>query len=126
MSNIEHWREKCYAEIPKELTNELQYFRSRYPYKKIMIDSPEWQYIITDGGPETILMLHGSTTTGESNWREIPRFTPDYRVLSMSYPPVKTIEALLEGVRTILDKERIVHMNIIGASMGGAIAHWFI
>ncbi|MHB8132333.1 MAG: alpha/beta fold hydrolase, partial [Mobilitalea sp.] len=40
--------------------------------------------------------------------------------------PVRTIDDLLEGIVAILDSEGIVAMNIIGASMGGAIAHWFI
>jgi pimeloyl-ACP methyl ester carboxylesterase len=92
----------------------------------MFIADQEWQYIITEGGKEVILMLPGSTATGESNWREIPRFTPDYRVIFVSYPPVRTIEALLEGVCAILDAEAIESVNIIGASMGGALAHWFI
>lgn len=126
MPRIEHWREKCYANVPERLMNDLKHFRSRYPYKKLLIRGQEWNYILTEGGAETILMLPGSTATGESNWREFPRFTPDYLVMSLSYPPVKTIEELLEGVRTILDQERITRTSIIGASMGGAIAHWFI
>lgn len=126
MNKVEYWREKCYADVPKELYMKLQQFRSRYPYKRILIDGQEWRYIITDGGSDTILMLPGSTATGESNWREIPRFSSDYRVLSISYPPVKSVESLFKGILTIIDTEKIELMNILGASMGGAIGHWFI
>lgn len=126
MNELDQWREKCYANVPAKLYLELRHFRSQYPYKIIRINKMDWQYIITDGGPEVLLMLPGSTATGESNWREIVRFNQRYRVLSISYPPVKSIEALFDGILKIIEIEQIERMNVFGASMGGAIAHWLI
>lgn len=126
MSKINLWREKCYAEVPRSLYSGLEQFRLQYPYKKLMIEGQEWRYIVTDGGPRVLLMLPGSTATGESNWREIVRLSPYYRVISISYPPVKSTERLFEGILRILDTEGIERMDVFGASMGGAIAHWLI
>jgi maspardin len=126
MNKVNQWREKCYSNVPNKLYLELKNFRSLYPYKCIKNDGQEWQYILTEGGPKVLLMLPGSTATGESNWREIRRLTPEYRVISISYPPVKSPEALFNGILKILDTEGIKNMDIFAASMGGAIAHWLI
>ena len=126
MDKVDRWREKCYANVPIKLYQELKSFRSQHPYKSIQIDGQKWQYIISDGGPKALLMLPGSTATGESNWREILRLSAEFRVLSISYPPVKSIETLFDGIIKIIDTEKIECMDVIGASMGGAIAHWLI
>jgi len=73
-----------------------------------------------------LLMLTGATGTGELNWREFPRFSPDFRVLSPSYPPFESPEMLLEGVLAMLDAEGVSRAHVVGASMGAAIAHWFV
>ena len=126
MNRIERWREKCYSEVPAHLYRDLQQFRSRHPYRRLSIAGHDWSYIKSDGGSDAILMLCGSTVSGESNWREFPRFSPDFSVVSPSYPPVESVESLVEGVRAILDAENIERAHIVGASMGAAIAHCFV
>lgn len=126
MSKLDRWREKCYADVPEALYADLRRFRAQYPYRKMRIDGYEWRYILAGDGPENLLILPGSTTSGESNWREIPRFLPKFRVLSLGYPPVKSVEALFEGILRILDAEDMKRVDVYGASMGAAIAHWLI
>jgi aminoacrylate hydrolase len=126
MNRIERWREKCYSDVPVHLYRDLQQFRSRHPYRRLSIAGRDWSYIKCDDGPDAILMLCGSTASGESNWREFPRLSPGFSVLSPSYPAVGSVELLIDGVRAILDAEHIERAHIVGASMGAAIAHCFV
>ena len=90
-----------------------------------MLNGHGWRYILTDDGSATILMLPGSNPTVESNWFGIGRFLPDYRVLSLRYPPAESSDALFEGIIAILGTGRIGRMHILGESMESTIIYRF-
>lgn len=126
MKNVEGWRTKCYSDVPTEMYRQLKAFRENYPYKQLEVAGSEWNYIVCGDASEALLILTGTTATGESSWRDVLKYGGNFRVVSPSYPPVGTMDRVVEGVRAVLDAEGIARAHIIGISLGSAVAHVFI
>lgn len=72
-----------------------------------------------------LLVLGGGFSFGDSAFRTISAFEPRVRVISPSYPPVRTMSELLAGVAAILDAEGVPSASVIGHSLGAGVAHAF-
>ncbi|BCW65305.1 hypothetical protein NicSoilB4_00680 [Arthrobacter sp. NicSoilB4] len=117
---------------------ELRAFRASHPYRSLTVGGVEWKYIAGPAGPHTagdsasaegarpaLLVLGGGFSFGDSAFRTITAFEPRFRVISPSYPAVRTMAELLEGIVAILDAERITSASIFGHSLGAGVAHAF-
>jgi len=60
------------------------------------------------------------------SWLTIAHFAKTYRVIAPAYPAVKTMDALVDGIAAILDKEGIEHAHVLGGSYGGFVAQVFV
>jgi pimeloyl-ACP methyl ester carboxylesterase len=126
MKNVDRWRAQCYSQVQTQLYQRLKDFRKDFPYKRLAVGKYDWDYIVYGDADETVLILTGATATGESNWKDILRYGLNYRVISPSYPPVGDMDRTVEGIKAILDAERIDRVHIIGASLGSGVGHVFI
>lgn len=117
---------------------ELRAFRASHPYQSLTVGGIEWKYIAGPVGPHTaggsasaegakpaLLVLGGGFSFGDSAFRTITAFEPRFRVISPSYPAVRTMAELVEGIAAILDAEGITSASIFGHSLGAGVAHAF-
>ncbi|WP_427169958.1 alpha/beta fold hydrolase [Arthrobacter sp. 92] len=128
---------------------ELRAFRATHPYRSLTVGRVEWKYIAGPANPAApteaesptdlaveigatpeedrppLLVLGGGFSFGDSAFRTITTLEPRFRVLSPSYPPVRTMAELLAGIAAILDAEGIRSASIFGHSLGAGVAHAF-
>lgn len=117
---------------------ELRTFRATHPYRSLTVGGVEWQYIAGPAAPHAadvpaaaedtrpaLLVLGGGFSFGDSAFRTITAFEPRFRVISPSYPPVRTMAELVAGVAAILDAEGVPSTSVFGHSLGAGVAHAF-
>ncbi|MDW8327153.1 MAG: alpha/beta hydrolase [Anaerolineales bacterium] len=115
-----------YTEVDPAITNSLRSFRQANPLRQLQVDGATWEYIAVGQGQETILFLHGMTGAYDIWWQQIDALKGSYRLISVTYPPVRTLEELEKGVLAILEKEGVRDFNVVGTSLGGYFAQYLI
>ena len=117
---------------------ELRAFRATHPYRSLTVGGVEWKYIAGPATPRAedvpagpkkakpaLLVLGGGFSFGDSAFRTVAAFEPRFRVISPSYPPVRTMAELVAGIAAILDAEGIPSASVFGHSLGAGVAHAF-
>jgi pimeloyl-ACP methyl ester carboxylesterase len=115
-----------YDKVDPDLTASLQDFRRAHPPKVIKLDGVKWEYAAFGEGEETILFLHGMTGAYDIWWRVMEELQSEYRVISLTYPAVDTLEEMAAGALAILDAEGVEEANIVGTSLGGYFAQYLV
>ncbi len=104
----------------------LKEFRLR-PVKNIDVDGVFWPYYTGGKGDRAILFLHGMGGAYDLWWNQIVAFEDQFRVITYSLPEeVNSLEKTLDGLLAILEKEQVKKVILVGTSMGGYIAQYFI
>lgn len=119
--------ETLYKDVPREQQEILIGFRATHPARELTLSNIGWRYF--SGRQQqgaALLMLPGAIGKGEIAFRHILEFEHDYRVIAPDYPPVETVERLLDGLVRILDAEEIEAVTIIGGSVGGGLAQCLV
>ncbi len=118
--------EEVYAKVDPDLSASLQTFRAAHPPKVIKVDGVKWEYAAFGEGEETILFLHGMTGAYDIWWRVMEELQSEYRVVSVTYPAVDTLEEMSAGALAVLDAEGVDKANIVGTSLGGYFAQYLV
>lgn len=103
--------------------NELLQFRSTHPTKRQSIDGVEWNYILSGTGTETVLILSGMLGRADTGYKMVMNFEKTYRVLSISYPRHDKMDAFINGLIKLLDRESIQRVHFVGTSLGTSVGH---
>jgi maspardin len=111
-----------YAKVPESVVASLSAFRRRDRLRRFRHGSVTWIYYEAGTGGDVILFLHGMGGSGDIWFQQIEALEKRYRCLSVSYPPVPTLDQLCSGILGILAHERVVRLRLIGSSMGGYLA----
>lgn len=104
-------------------------FRAEHPCRYLDIAGVRWEYLVGGQntlGAETLLLLTGGLRVAETAFVYVGLFENTYRVIVPTYPPVATIDEIIEGVATILDAEHASQVLVLGQSYGGLMAHSFV
>ncbi len=104
---------------------DLAHFRA-IPTRTINTQGYDWRYLVLGKGPKTILFLHGMTGGYDFWWQQMNAFSPDYRVVSVTYPPVDNLPDLGKGIIAILDQETIDTTTVVGSSLGGYLTQYLL
>ena len=115
-----------YAKVDPGITANLQAFRAEHPAKSLKIKGIAWEYAAFGEGRETILFLHGMTGAYDIWWQQMEALQDRYRVISVTYPAVNSLEELSDGVLAILDAEGVKQAHIVGTSLGGYLAQYLV
>lgn len=121
-------QEKTFAELYTEDEGTvivLDKFRE-IPTKSLEIDGTDWTYLATGSGDGSLLFLHGMGGAYDIWWQQIESLKYDYRIISVTLPEVHSLEEAIEGLIAILDAEGVATTTIIGTSMGGYMAQYFL
>jgi pimeloyl-ACP methyl ester carboxylesterase len=86
----------------------------------------EWRYRDFGAGTRTFLALPGGELVNDLGFEFALAIGETHRVIYPAYPRTSSIEELADGLRAILDAERIVAVAVLGASFGGAVAQVFV
>ncbi|HSF82736.1 MAG TPA: alpha/beta hydrolase [Anaerolineales bacterium] len=117
---------ELYTQVDPGLTASLRAFRSEHPPQAISVNGVEWEYVALGQGQEAILFLHGMTGAQDIWWRQIEALQSSYRIISVTYPAVDSLDELAQGVLAILQKEGLNRANIVGSSLGGYLAQYLV
>ncbi len=115
-----------YAKVPVEQVARLKEFRLAHPYKRLTIGGTKWEYISCGQGEQTLLLLPGALSVGESVFPLITAFEKDYRIIAPSYALSHTMTGLCDGLADILKAESINRAHVLGGSYGGLVAQHFV
>jgi maspardin len=117
---------EVYAKVDPAVVASLQDFRQAHPPETIKVDGTSWEYVSFGKGDQTILFLHGMTGAYDIWWRVMEELQTEYRVISVTYPAVNSLEEMSAGVLAILDAEGVDKTNIVGTSLGGYFAQYLL
>ena len=118
--------DEIYQNVPREQVARLREFRLTHPYQQLTVGGIEWKYISSGKGDETLLLLPGALSTGESTFPLITAFENDYRIIAPSYALSQTMRGLCEGIAHILESENLESAHVLGGSYGGLVAQHFV
>ncbi len=116
---------ELYDGADRKPINDLAAFRA-IPTSSLSSQGYDWQYLAMGKGPETILFLHGMTGGYDFWWQQMNAFSPDYRVISVTYPPVDNLPTLGKGIIALLDKEHVDSAVVVGSSLGGYLTQYLL
>ncbi len=112
--------------VPEERLRSLERFRQEHPPKHLNVDGVTWEYIAVGQGEEALLFLHGMAGAYDIWWQQIEAFSPRYRVVSVTYPAVPSLEGLARGLEAILDREGVGRVTAVGSSLGGYLTQYLM
>jgi pimeloyl-ACP methyl ester carboxylesterase len=118
--------DEIYAKVPTEQVERLKKFRLSHQRKYLTVDNIKWEYISCGHGEQTLLLLPGALSVGESLFRIIQAFEIGYRIIAPSYALSRTMTGLCEGIARILEAENVDQAHVMGGSYGGLVAQHFV
>lgn len=116
--------QQLYSKVPDETRRSLQAFRKSHAHQHIEFDGASWNFIVTGVGNQTILFLHGMAGAYDIWWQVIEALRDRFKIISLTYPPVTSLEGLRRGILAILEKEKISKCHVVGSSLGGYVAQY--
>lgn len=117
---------ELYADVDVQTVNSLTAFREANPVQTLNVGGVEWDYLVLGEGYETILFLHGMTGAYDIWWQQMDVLRDQYRVISVTYPAVDSLEELEQGVMAILRAEGVENFYLVGSSLGGYFAQYLV
>lgn len=118
--------DELYAEVDEETVNSLIEFRQVHPVRSLEVRGVEWEYLVLGDRYETILFLHGMTGAYDIWWQQMEALQDKYRVISVTYPAVDSLEEMEQAVMAILEAENVEHFYVVGSSLGGYFAQYLV
>jgi len=117
---------ELYAEVNAGTVDSLTTFRQSHPVQTLDVDGVEWEYLVLGEGYPSILFLHGMTGAYDIWWQQMEALQNEYRVISVTYPAVDSLEEMEQGVMAILEAEGVEHFYVVGSSLGGYFAQYLV
>src|SRR4030095_12688535 len=97
--------DRIYERVPAQQVARLKEFRLTHPYKHLVVGETKWEYISCGQGEQTLLLLPGALSVGESTFPLITSLENKYRIIAPSYPLSLTMTGLCQGLAYILESE---------------------
>lgn len=104
----------------------LDAFRRTAAVRRLQYGGVDWHYRVAAGGQQGLLLLPGAVGDGDAYFTLAPLLSSTHTLIAIAYPRVDSLTHLLDGLRYILDRERLDSTDILGGSFGGLIAQAFL
>lgn len=117
---------EVYGNVDAAASQSLVSFRQSQPPNQMGVGGVDWEYLAVGQGEQVIVFLHGMTGAYDIWWQQIEALKDHYRILSVTYPPVNSLEELEQGLLAILSKENVSRYNLVGTSLGGYFAQYLV
>jgi len=118
--------DELYSQVDPETVKSLKDFRQAHPPQYRDVDGVKWTYVSLGEGPKTILFLHGMTGAYDIWWQQMESLQDNYRVISVTYPAVDSLEEMEKAVLEILNAEGVDDFYVVGSSLGGYFAQYLV
>jgi maspardin len=118
--------DELYAKVDADTVASLADFRRAHPVRTLDLHDVQWEYLSLGEGPETILFLHGMTGAYDIWWQQMEALQDDYRVISVTYPAVNSLEEMEQAVMAILEAQGVDQFHVVGSSLGGYFAQYLV
>jgi 3-oxoadipate enol-lactonase len=105
---------------------QFQAFRRSFPYTDVTIDGIAWSYLAGGKDDAPVLFLSGALAIPDISWVSIVNFAARRRVIVPAYPPVTSMDVLVDGIAAIVRREGIEQAHVMGGSYGGFVAQVFV
>ena len=109
----------------ESIQKSLNKFRNQ-SCKVLAHNGSDWEYLSLGKGKKYLLFLHGMGGAYDIWWQQIDSLKNDFNIISTTLPEVGSLEEAIEGLIAILDAEGVEQVSIIGTSMGGYMAQYFL
>ncbi len=117
---------ELYSKVDTDTAKSLMFFRNSYPVKTLNVDGVDWEYLALGQGDEVVLFLHGMTGAYDIWWQQLEALQGTYRMISVTYPAVDSLEEMDRTVMAILDAEGVERFHVVGSSLGGYFAQYLV
>lgn len=117
-----------YKEFYELRLKNYENFIQTHPNQTLLIEGIEWKYIVAGEGNKTMLMFHGFAGYAETLSLFIQALKTDCRVIAVSIPAIESeqiLESVCRGIKSIVEKEQVKDLLLMGVSMGGMVAQAF-
>lgn len=104
----------------------LAEFRASHSIGQCRSASEIWRYRCVGVGTEPVMWLTGALGVGDFAFAQILALGDGFRVLAPDYPPVHSLEQLVEGLVAILDAEGLGAVHVVSGSFGGMVAQHLV
>ncbi len=115
-----------YSQVPEDRLEEFQAFRRDFPYTDVTLDERTWSYLSGGVGDPPVLLLSGALVIPDISYTTITGLAARRRVIAPVYQPVKTMDALVDGIAAVLEHEGVGRVDVVGGSYGGMVAQVFV
>lgn len=117
---------EVYGKVHATTSHSLVSFRQSQPPSLISVGGVKWEYLVVGQGEQVIVFLHGMTGAYDIWWQQIQALKDRYRIISVTYPAVDSLEELEQGLLAILGQENVTRINLVGTSLGGYFAQYLV
>src|SRR4051794_7544 len=90
--------DELYRKVAPEQVARLKEFRRAHTYRHLTTGGAQWEYISCGQGKQTLLLLPGALSTGESLFPIIEAFENEYRIIAPSYALTLSMTGLCDGI----------------------------
>ena len=104
----------------------LAAFRQAHPPARLLVNGVTWEYIHTGHGEQALLFLHGMAGAHDIWWQQIEALQDRFRIVSLTYPAVDTLEGLRQGINAVLEAAGVQRFAVVGTSLGGYLAQYLV
>ena len=115
-----------YARVDPAQVTSLLDFRQLYPPQHLVVNGVNWEYLALGEVGMPILFLHGLAGAYDIWWQQMEALKDRYRVVSVTYPAVRSLQELAQGLLAILDEKRVEKASVVGSSLGGYLAQYLV
>lgn len=117
--------DNIYANAPPEQTAALAAFRTAFPPCTLKVNGLEWEYQSLGTG-QTVVFLHGMAGAYDIWFQQFQSLMNDFHLVAVTYPGADSLARMETGLLSVLDKLGLTHFSILGTSLGGYIAQYFV
>ena len=118
--------DRIYRNVPQAQRDLLFSFRASHAPRHLEADGFDWEYIAGGQAEETLVILPGGLRSGEAAFHLILELEKEYRVIAPTYPAAPRIGQWVDGIKAILDNEKIRQAHLFGSSAGGMVCQCFV